>query len=579
MRVKLKPGADARGKRRARLGQQIVERLPRLLGLEKLSQCPVAAIGHPGVECVNRVVPRGLGVEREPHHRLVVAHQRDRLIGADPRFRAHRKFDRAETVGSAVDEIAEKDDRALVAQLGLPGRLVDERAEKIASPVNVAHGENLRLRAHAQRQRKPSTLDHHRHETTPGSTGTGGKHCTPAPARARIAPMFLEFFANLRQAHVPATPREYLDLMRALEDDLARMSVDEFYRLARVLLVKDERNLDKFDVVFAATFKGVFSVSAAVETRDLPEEWLRRMMERYLSPEERAQIEKLGFDKLMETLRQRLAEQKGRHQGGSKWIGTGGTSPFGAYGDNPEGVRIGQDKGRRGSAVKVWDKREFKDFDGDAELGPRNIKLALRRLRQFAREGMAEELDLDGTIRSTADKGYIDVQLRPERRNAVKVLLFLDVGGSMDWHVEAAEQLFSAAKSQFKRLDHFYFHNCLYESVWKNNRRRHDKRVPTRDLINSYRRDYRVVFVGDASMSPYEIMAPGGSVEHLNPEPGRVWLERAILAWPRSVWINPTPPSAWDHSLSTTMIGEIFQHRMFPLTSDGVEAAMRALAA
>jgi uncharacterized protein len=391
--------------------------------------------------------------------------------------------------------------------------------------------------------------------------------------------MFLEFFANLRQAHVPATPREYLDLMRALEGDLAQMSVDEFYRLARALLVKDERNLDRFDIVFAATFRGVLSIAAAVEARDLPEEWLRRMMERYLSPEERAQIEKLGFDKLMETLRQRLAEQEGRHQGGSKWIGTGGTSPFGAYGDNPEGVRIGQDKGRRGSAVKVWDRRDFKDFDGDAELGPRNIKLALRRLRRFAREGMAEELDLDGTIRSTADKGYIDVQLRPERRNAVKVLLFLDVGGSMDWHVEEAEQLFSAAKSQFKRLDHFYFHNCLYESVWKNNRRRHDERVPTRDLINSYQRDYRVVFVGDASMSPHEIMAPGGSVEHLNPEPGRVWLERALLAWPRSVWINPAPPSAWNHSLSTSMIAEIFQHRMFPLTPAGVEAAMRALAA
>ena len=324
------------------------------------------------------------------------------------------------------------------------------------------------------------------------------------------------------------------------------MSIDEFYRLARALLVKDERNLDRFDVVFAATFKGVLTLAAAVEARELPEEWLRRMAEKYLSPEERAEIEKLGFDKLMETLRQRLAEQKGRHQGGSKWIGTGGTSPFGAYGDHPEGVRIGQDKGRRGSAVKVWDRREFKDFDGEAELGPRNIKLALRRLRRFAREGAAEELDLDGTIRSTADKGYIDVLLRPERRNAVKVLLFLDVGGSMDWHVEAAEQLFSAAKSQFKRLEHFYFHNCLYESVWKNNRRRHDERASTRDLINSYRRDYRVVFVGDASMSPHEIMAPGGSVEHLNPEPGRVWLERAILAWPRTVWINPTPQSQWS---------------------------------
>ena len=311
----------------------------------------------------------------------------------------------------------------------------------------------------------------------------------------------------------------------------------------------------------------------------MPEEWLRRMAERYLSPEERAEIEKLGFDKLMETLRQRLAEQKERHQGGSKWIGVAGTSPFGAYGDHPEGVRIGQDKGRRGSAAKVWDRREFKDFDGDAELGPRNIKLALRRLRRFAREGGAEELDLDGTVRSSADKGYIDVLLRPERRNAVKVLLFLDVGGSMDWHVEAAEQLFSAATSQFKRLEHFYFHNCLYESVWRNNRRRHDERVPTRDLINSYRRDYRVVFVGDAAMSPHEISSPGGSVEHLNPEPGKVWLERAILAWPRTVWINPTPPDHWRHSLSTMMIAEIFQHRMFPLTPDGVEAAMRALAA
>ncbi len=391
--------------------------------------------------------------------------------------------------------------------------------------------------------------------------------------------MFLTFFINLRQAHVPVTPREYLDLMRALESDLAEKSVDEFYRLSRALLVKDERNLDRFDVVFAHTFKGVLSVAAAVEAKELPEEWLRRLAEKYLSPEERAEIEKLGFDKLMETLRQRLAEQTGRHQGGSKWIGTGGTSPFGAYGDHPEGVRIGQDKGRRGSAVKVWDKREFKDFDGDAELGPRNIKLALRRLRRFAREGADEELDLDGTIRSTADKGFIDVKLRPERRNAVKVLLFLDVGGSMDWHVEAAEQLFSAAQSQFKRLEHFYFHNCLYESVWKNNRRRAEERIATRDLLNSYGRDHRVVFVGDASMSPYEIVSPGGSVEHLNPEPGKVWLERALNAWPRTVWINPTPENHWSYSQSTMMIADIFQRRMFPLTPDGVEAAMRALAA
>ena len=355
--------------------------------------------------------------------------------------------------------------------------------------------------------------------------------------------MFLQFFANLRQAHVPVTPREYLDLMRALEGDLADMSVDEFYRLSRALLVKDERNLDKFDVVFAATFKGVLSLAAAVEAKELPEEWLRRMAEKYLSPEERAEIEKLGFDKLMETLRQRLAEQKGRHQGGSKWIGTGGTSPFGAYGDHPEGVRIGQDKGRRGSAVKVWDKREFKDFDGDAELGPRNIKLALRRLRRFAREGAAEELDLDGTIRSTADKGYIDVMLRPERRNAVKVLLFLDVGGSMDWHVEAAEQLFSAAKSQFKRLEHFYFHNCLYESVWKNNRRRHEERIadarPPQFLRPRLSRRLRRRRLDEpvrdrrprAARSSISIPSPGGSGSS-----GR------FAAWPRTVWINPTPP-------------------------------------
>ncbi len=333
--------------------------------------------------------------------------------------------------------------------------------------------------------------------------------------------MFLNFFANLRQAHVPVTPREYLDLMRALEGDLADKSVDEFYRLARATAGQGRAQPRQVRCRLRRDVQGRAVALRRGRGARLPEEWLRRLAERYLSPEERAQIEKLGFDKLMETLRQRLAEQKGRHQGGSKWIGTGGTSPFGAYGDHPEGVRIGQDKGRRGSAVKVWDRREFKDFDGEAELGPRNIKLALRRLRRFAREGAAEELDLDGTIRSSADKGYIDVLLRPERRNAIKVLLFLDVGGSMDWHVEAAEQLFAAAKSQFKRLEHFYFHNCLYDSVWKSNRRRHDERTPTRDLINSYRRDYRVFFVGDASMSPYEIEAPGGSVEHLNPESGR----------------------------------------------------------
>ena len=389
--------------------------------------------------------------------------------------------------------------------------------------------------------------------------------------------MFLTFFTELRRARVPVTPREYLDLVRALELDVADQSVEDFYRLARTTLVKDERHLDKFDIVFASVFKGVLSLSQAVEAAELPEEWLRKLAEKYLSPEERAEIEKLGFEKLMETLRQRLAEQKGRHQGGSKWIGTGGTSPFGAYGDHPEGVRIGQDKGRRGSAVKVWDKREFKDFAGDETLGPRNIRVALRRLRRFAREGAEDELDLDGTIRSTADKGYIDVKLRPERRNAVKVLLFLDVGGSMDWHVETAQALFSAARLQFKRLEHFYFHNCLYESVWRDNRRRFDERTPTAGLLNAYGRDHRVIFVGDASMSPHEITAPGGSVEHLNPEPGAIWLKRAVETWPRSVWINPTPPSQWDYSQSTRIISSLFGGRMFALTPDGLETAMRAL--
>jgi uncharacterized protein with von Willebrand factor type A (vWA) domain len=389
--------------------------------------------------------------------------------------------------------------------------------------------------------------------------------------------VFLSFFASLRQAHVPVTPREYLVLMQALEHDLADKSVENFYHLSRALLVKDERNLDKFDLVFAAAFKGVASLTQAIERQDIPEEWLRKLAERYLSPEEKAQLKAIGFEKLMETLRKRLAEQQGRHQGGAKWIGTAGTSPFGAFGDNPEGIRIGQPEGRSRSAVKVWDRRDFKDLSGSEELGPRNFKIALRRLRRFAREGAADELDLDGTIRGSAAKGYLDVQLRPERRNAVKVLLFLDAGGSMDWHVEAAERLFSAARSEFKRLEHFYFHNCLYESVWKNNRRRHADRTPTQDLFNTYARDYRVIFVGDAAMSPHEITMPGGSVEHVNPEPGQVWLERAVRAWPRAVWINPTPRSQWNYSQSAGMIARIFQDRMFALTPDELEGAMRAL--
>ena len=389
--------------------------------------------------------------------------------------------------------------------------------------------------------------------------------------------MFLNFFASLRQARVPVSPREYLVLIEALEADIAEQSFEQFYHLSRALLVKDERHLDAFDRVFAASFKGVSSLAEAIDAQQIPEEWLRRIAERYLSPEEKAQIKALGFDKLMETLRQRLAEQKGRHQGGSKWIGTAGTSPFGAYGDHVEGIRIGQDEGRQHSAVKVWDKREFKDLSGAEELGPRNMKIALRRLRRFAREGAAEELDLDNTIQASARHGFIDVQLRPERRNAVKVLLFLDIGGSMDWHVEGAQNLFSAARSQFKRLEYFYFHNCLYESVWRNNRRRYDERVSTQQLINTYGRDYRVIFVGDAAMSPHEIIMPGGSVEHVNPEPAQVWLERVLSAWPRAVWINPVAQTQWGYTHSTSMIATLFRQRMFALTLDGLDAAMRAL--
>ncbi len=389
--------------------------------------------------------------------------------------------------------------------------------------------------------------------------------------------MFLNFFASLRQARVPVSPREYLVLMQALDADIAEQSFETFYHLSRALLVKDERHLDAFDRVFASSFKGVSSLAEAIDAQQIPEEWLRKMAERYLSPEEKAQIKAMGFDKLMETLRQRLAEQKGRHQGGSKWIGTAGTSPFGAYGDHVEGIRIGQDEGRQHSAVKVWDKREFKDLSGAEELGPRNMKIALRRLRRFAREGAAEELDLDNTIQASARHGFIDVQLRPERRNVVKVLLFLDIGGSMDWHVEGAQNLFAAARSQFKRLEYFYFHNCLYENVWRNNRRRYDERVSTQQLINTYGRDYRVIFVGDAAMSPHEIIMPGGSVEHVNPEPAQVWLERVLAAWPRAVWINPVAQTQWGYTHSTSMIATLFRQRMYPLTLDGLDAAMRAL--
>jgi uncharacterized protein with von Willebrand factor type A (vWA) domain len=390
--------------------------------------------------------------------------------------------------------------------------------------------------------------------------------------------MFLQFFTSLRQAQVPVTLREYLALMEALDADIADQSVESFYYLSRAVLVKDERNLDKFDRVFGATFKGLESVLDAVEKTDIPAEWLKKLAEKYLTAEERQQIEALGWDKLMETLRQRLKEQKGRHQGGNKWIGTAGTSPFGAHGYNPEGVRIGQDENRNFRAVKVWDRREFKDLDGNVELGVRNIKVALRRLRKFARTGAPDELDLDATIRESANHGYLDMRLRPERRNAVKVLIFFDVGGSMDAHVGQVEELFSAARTEFKHMEYFYFHNCLYESVWKNNRRRYNERIQTWDVLHKYPHDYKVIFVGDAAMSPYEIVVPGGSVEHVNAEPGAVWLQRVAQTYPHTVWLNPEQQRYWDYSESTGLIRKLFAGRMYPLTLEGLENAMRELA-
>ncbi len=390
--------------------------------------------------------------------------------------------------------------------------------------------------------------------------------------------MLLQFFGNLRSAKLPVSLREYLTLLEALDHDLADRSVDNFYFLARACLVKDERNLDKFDRVFAATFKGFESLAELIEASEIPEDWLRKLAEKFLSDEEKAQIEAMGWDKLWETLRERLKEQKGRHQGGSKWIGTAGTSPFGAQGYNPEGVRIGQEKNRSNRAVKVWDKREFKDLDDGVELGTRAIKIALRRLRKFARTGAAEELDLDGTIRGTAEKGWLDVHLRPERRNAVKVLLFLDVGGSMDPYVEQVEELFSAARSEFKHLEFFYFHNCPYERLWKDNRRRHFETTPTQDVLRTYPSDYRLVFVGDASMSPYEIAMPGGSVEHWNAEAGQVWLERLFGHFPRAIWINPVKENLWGYTQSVGLVRQLIgMNRMVPLTLDGLERGMREL--
>ncbi|MDW6021746.1 VWA domain-containing protein [Mesorhizobium sp. BAC0120] len=391
--------------------------------------------------------------------------------------------------------------------------------------------------------------------------------------------MFIPFFLELKAARVPVTLREYLTLLQGMEAGLVTYDVEGFYYLARSALVKDERHIDRFDQVFGHVFKGVEALSGeASDIANLPEDWLRRLAEKHLSEEEKKLIEALGgFEKLMETLKKRLEEQKGRHQGGSKWIGTAGTSPFGAYGYNPEGVRIGQHEGRNRRAVKVWDKREFRNFDDTVELGTRNIKVALKRLRRWVREGVEEELDLPGTIHATAEHGYLDVQTRPERRNAVKLLMFFDVGGSMDDHIGVVEELFSAARTEFRQLEYFYFHNCLYETVWKDNRRRQSERIATFDLVHKYGHDYKVIFVGDASMSPYEIVQSGGSVEHWNAEPGLVWLRRVLTQWPNAVWVNPVAQREWGYTQSIATIRQIFGDRMYPLTLAGLGQATREL--
>lgn len=392
--------------------------------------------------------------------------------------------------------------------------------------------------------------------------------------------MFLPFFERLRQAGVPVSLREYLTFLQAMQQGLATYDLEAFYHLARVVMVKDERQIDRFDRAFAESFQGLDAVppEAVLKALDLPADWLEKRAEKLLTPQERAQIQSLGgFQALIDTLRQRLAEQQGRHQGGNRWIGTAGTSPFGAYGYNPEGIRIGQAESRHRRAVKVWDRREFADLDEDVEIGTRNIKVALRRLRRWAREGARQELDLPGTIRASADAGYIDVKTRPERRNAVKLVLFLDIGGSMDDHSRVMAELFTAARSEFKHLEHYYFHNCLYEGVWRDNRRRWDGQIPTLDLLRSFGPDYRCLIVGDAAMSPYEITHPGGANEHWNPEPGQVWLQRLRAQWPHHAWLNPLPEAGWRHTPSIGMIAQIFDGRMFPLTLEGLTRAMKAL--
>ncbi|MBL6598764.1 MAG: VWA domain-containing protein [Alphaproteobacteria bacterium] len=390
--------------------------------------------------------------------------------------------------------------------------------------------------------------------------------------------MFTTFFYSLKKAEIPVSLKEYLTLLEAVKKGVPDYSIDNFYFLSRATLVKDERHIDRFDQVFGQVFKGL-ELLDELFGKDIPEEWLRSMAELHLTDEEKAQIEAMGgWEELMETLKKRLEEQKGRHQGGNKWIGTGGKSPFGADGYNPEGVRIGQQEGRNRRAVKVWDKREYKNLDDTVEIGTRNIKVALRKLRRFAREGVADQLDLPDTITSTArNGGYLDLKMVPERRNAVNVLLFFDVGGSMDPYVKLTEELFSAARSEFKHLEYFYFHNCPYEGLWKDNRRRHIEKIPTWEVLNTYGANYKCIFVGDASMSPYEITVAGGSVEHMNPEPGAVWIKRFESHFARCVWLNPTQEKYWRYTRSIEMVEELLDGNMFPLTIGGLDDAIKEL--
>ncbi len=393
-----------------------------------------------------------------------------------------------------------------------------------------------------------------------------------------MTPLFHRFFTGLRAAKIPVSTREYLTLLEALEKGAVDQDIDSFYAVSRAALVKDERNFDKFDKVFAHFFEGIEALGAMFEAEEIPDDWLRAEMRRHLTEEEMAALEEMDFDQMMKTLQERLQEQQKRHEGGSKWIGTGGTSPYGHSGWSPNGVRIGGESKNK-KANKVWETRRFKDYDNERELGTRNLKMALRRLRRFARDGAQDELDLDDTITATANKGYLDIRMRPERRNAIKVLVFFDVGGSMDPYIELTERLFSAASSVFKNLEYFYFHNCPYEAVWKSNKRRQSETTSLMDVLHTYPADYKVVFVGDAAMAPTEITHLGGSVERWNQEAGGVWLRRIAETYPNLIWLNPTPENWWPHTYSVQLIREIVgPERMFPLTLTGVDRAMKELA-